>query len=126
MHRAGCRRIALPPLRPGRVQVENGQARVSAFGTPRGKETTAVGKRQQIADQRRVPRAIGHPGGQHLVEDITTGRGQQARADIALLGQSLALGPLASVKHIAAGVTEALGSEVIRHALVLELFQARA
>ncbi|MNN62634.1 hypothetical protein D3C81_1779560 [compost metagenome] len=102
------------------MQVENGQARIAAFGNPGREKTATVSERQQVADQCRIPRAIGHPGRQHLVEEIATRRGQQPRTDIALLWQGLAFGPLARIEQVTAGMTEALGAEIVRYALLLE------
>ncbi|MCY1380251.1 hypothetical protein D9M69_680530 [compost metagenome] len=62
------RRVTFAPLRAGRVQIENRQARVAALGFACREKAAAVGERQQIAHLGTLPGAIGNSCGQHLIE----------------------------------------------------------
>lgn len=50
------------------VQVENGQARITALGLPGREEATAVGEGQEIAHLGVLPTAVGNPRRQYLAE----------------------------------------------------------
>ncbi len=124
----GCttgRRIALTPLWPGRVQVQDRQAWVAAFGLPRREKTAAVGKGEQIADLGTLPRSIGHTRRQHFVEQEAARRGEQTRTHVALLRQRPARGPLTGVHHVAAVVAKTLGAEIVGNAVLCNQLQPR-
>ena len=66
-HTSGTRNTC-PPQRPRWMQIENRQARITALGLASSKEATAIGKGQQIPEQRLIPSAGGYSLGQHLIE----------------------------------------------------------
>ena len=119
------RQRAVAPQRPGGMQVENGQARVMAFGLARHEETATAGKGQQVADLCLVPGAGGHAPGQYLVEQVTARRREQARAQVALHRKFLARGKVTGLHDVAAIETEALQAEVVGHALLGDALQTR-
>src|SRR5262245_6677145 len=106
------------------MQVERGQAWIVAV-VPGGREkASAIGERQQVAFLRLRLVAVSNPLGEHAVEQVTAPCGEQSRTQVALFRQTAALGESACVEHIAAVMAEALGAEVVRHAVSSDALQA--
>ncbi len=106
------------------MQIEDRQTGIAAFIHPGREKTAAVGEREQITDLSLLPTAIGNPGGQHPIEQVTARRGQQSRTHRPLLRQRLAGGIITSLAKISALIAKTLRAEVIGDALPGNGFKA--
>src|SRR5690606_7012763 len=102
------------------MQIEDGQARVLAFGLPRREKAATVGEGQQIADLRLAPASIADTLCQDPVEQIAAPSREQPRAQVALYRQLLPLGIFACAMNVAA-----LEAEVVGHTLRLDALETR-
>ncbi len=107
------------------MQVEDRQARIAALRLCGGKETAAVGERQQVAYPRLGPTAIGDTLGQHAIEQVAAPRRKQTRTQVALNRQLVPGGEITGTKEVATFIAETLQTEVVRHALRPDPLQPR-
>src|SRR5690606_41358868 len=107
------------------MQIEDGQARVLAFGLPRREKAATVGEGQQIADLRLAPASIADTLCQGPVEQMAAPGREQPRAQVALYRQLLPLGIFACAMHVAALEAEALQAAVVGYTLRLDALATR-
>src|SRR5690606_11476175 len=123
LHGTGNRSLPRTPQGAGHMDVQLCKARVIGGQTFGGKMAATVGEGQAVAGQYAVPAAIGHPLPQQTVEQQAAGGGQQTCARAPGRWQCAPLGPLPGLLQVTAVTAEALGPEVVRHALLGDALQ---